>query len=99
MDFDIPTKYEELEYIIRISHIMLQVKVSGILKFLIILKVFSTTLYLHTLFLQKLLLTTISQFKHIKKRVKKEKLTFRKVILHNKMKEYRSLQSTETEGL
>uniref|UniRef100_U9THA6 Uncharacterized protein n=1 Tax=Rhizophagus irregularis (strain DAOM 181602 / DAOM 197198 / MUCL 43194) TaxID=747089 RepID=U9THA6_RHIID len=73
VDFDIPTKYEELEYIIRISHIMLQVK--------------------------KLLLTTISQFKHIKKRVKKEKLTFRKVILHNKMKEYRSLQSTETEGL
>ncbi|CAG8717766.1 21036_t:CDS:2, partial [Rhizophagus irregularis] len=28
VDFDIPTKYEELEYIIRISHIMLQVKVS-----------------------------------------------------------------------
>lgn len=84
MDFDIPTKYEELEYTIRISHIILQVKISGIPESLIILKVFSTTLYLHTLFLQKLLLTTISQFKHIKKRVEKEKLTFKKAILHDK---------------
>jgi hypothetical protein len=55
-DFDIPTKYEELEYTIRISRIMLQVKVSGIPKSLIIPRVFNTALHLHALFFAEIVI-------------------------------------------
>ncbi|RIA93198.1 hypothetical protein C1645_763084 [Glomus cerebriforme] len=65
-DFDIPTKYEELEYIIKISRIMLQVK--------------------------RLLSTTISRFKRMKQKAEKEKLTPRRVVVHDRQKEYRSPQ-------
>ncbi|CAI2193613.1 9362_t:CDS:2, partial [Funneliformis geosporum] len=71
-DFDIPTKYEELEYTIRISRIMLQVK--------------------------RLLSTTISQFKRMKERAEKEKLTLGRVAVHDRKKEYRSPQKPKKQS-
>lgn len=87
-DFDIPTKYGELEHIIKISRIMLQIKVSGIPKF------FNTALHLLYMpyFLQRLVSTTISQFKRMKESAEKEKLTPGRVAVHDRKKEYRSPQ-------
>jgi hypothetical protein len=87
-DFDIPTKYEELNSVIEISRIMLQVKVSSIFR----VSQSMTYVYVRCFFLQKLLSTTITRFTLIKKRAEKEKLAPGRMIVPVREKEYRSPQ-------
>lgn len=87
-DFNIPTKYEKLKSIIEISRIMLQIKVSGIIS-----RVFKVWLYIYLrCFLQKLLFTTITWFKLMKQRAKKEKFASGRVIMPVIQREHRSPQ-------